>query len=83
MLISAVVTEETTAMAKTREPEKAATKPAFNAFSVEEREGQDPFWLKIGAAFEHKDGKGYNLVLQALPIDGRVVLREYREPEKG
>ena len=70
-------------MAKTREPEKAATKPAFNAFSVDEREGKDPFWLKIGAAFEHKDGKGYNLVLQALPIDGRVVLREYKEPEKG
>lgn len=69
-------------MAKSREPEKAVTKPAFNAFSVEEREGHDPFWLKIGAAFEHKDGKGFNLVLQALPIDGRVVLREYKEPEK-
>jgi hypothetical protein len=39
MLNSAVVTEETAAMAKSREPEKTATKPAFNAFSVEEREG--------------------------------------------
>ncbi len=79
-MLNSAVTEEKTAMAKTREPEKTATKPAFNAFVVEEREGQDPFWLKIGAAFEHKDGKGYNLVLQAMPFDGRVVLREYKEP---
>ena len=56
-------------------------KPAFSVFTVEDRQGQDPFWLKIGAAFEHKDGKGYNLVLQALPTDGRLVLREYKEPE--
>ncbi len=58
-------------------------KPTFNVFTVEDRgEGNDPFWLKIGAAFEHKDGKGYNLTLQALPTDGRLVLREYKEPEK-
>ena len=57
-------------------------KPAFSVFTVEERgEDNDPFWLKIGAAFEHKDGKGYNLSLQALPTDGRLVLREYKEPE--
>jgi hypothetical protein len=49
--------------------------PAFRAFTVVKREGQDDFWLPIGAAFPHQDGEGYNLVLQALPIDGRVVLR--------
>jgi len=42
---------------------------------------QDPFWLKIGAAFKHKDGKGHNLVLQALTTDGHLVLREYKETE--
>ncbi len=58
------------------------TKPVYSVFTVEDRgEGNDPFWLKIGAAFEHKDGKGYNLTLQALPTDGRLVLREYKEPE--
>lgn len=57
-------------------------KPSFSVFTVEGRgEGNDPFWLKIGAAFEHKDGKGYNLTLQALPTDGRLVLREYKEPD--
>jgi len=49
--------------------------PAFRAFTVVKREGADDFWLPIGAAFPHQDGEGFNLVLQALPIDGRVVLR--------
>ena len=62
--------------------EKSSAKPAFHVYTVDDRgEGKDPFWLKIGAAFEHKDDKGFNIVLQALPIDGRLVLREPKEPE--
>lgn len=58
--------------------------PAFRAFTVVKREGADDFWLPIGAAFPHQDGEGFNLVLQALPIDGRVVLRTPKdESESG
>ena len=44
------------------------------------RDGQDDFWLAIGAAFPHQIGDGFNVVLQALPIpngDGqcKIVLR--------
>jgi hypothetical protein len=54
--------------------------PAFNAFVIVDRgKRQDPFWLKVGAAFSHKDGKGLNLVLQALPPTGQLVLRDYEE----
>jgi len=52
---------------------------AYRAFTVVKREGADDFWLPIGAAFPHQDGEGFNLVLQALPIDGRVVLRTPKE----
>ena len=38
------------------------------------RRGEDP-WLKIGAAWPHKDGRGYNITLSALPLDNRLVLR--------
>jgi hypothetical protein len=49
---------------------------AYRAYTVIKREGQDQdFWLAIGAAFMHQDGDGYNIVLQALPIDGKIVLR--------
>ena len=57
-------------------------KPDFNVYTVVEQEGKDPFWLKIGAAWANKDGKGYSITLQALPLDGRLVLREWKEPEK-
>jgi hypothetical protein len=50
--------------------------PTHRAFSVIRREGQDDFWLNVGLAFPHKDGKGFNIVLQALPLDGKIVLRE-------
>jgi hypothetical protein len=53
----------------------ASARPSYRAYTVIKREGQDDFWLPIGAAFPHQDGDGYNIVLQALPIDGRVVLR--------
>ena len=49
--------------------------PAYQAYTVIKREGQDDFWLNVGAAFPHKDGDGFNVVLQAMPIDGKIVLR--------
>jgi hypothetical protein len=62
-------------------------KPSHKVFVVEDREGEgddnDAFWTRIGSAWPHKDGKGLNLVLSALPINGRLVLREYTpEDEK-
>jgi hypothetical protein len=52
----------------------------MRAFTVIKREGQDDFWLPIGAAFAHQNGEGFNVILQALPIpngDGqcKIVLR--------
>jgi hypothetical protein len=61
-------------------------KPSHKVFVVEDKEGEgdnDAFWTRIGSAWPHKDGKGLNLVLSALPINGRLVLREYTpEDEK-
>ena len=58
-----------------------AQQPAYRTYTVVKRgEGQDDFWLAIGAAFAHQSGDGFNVVLQALPIpngDGqcKIVLR--------
>ncbi|MCC6946999.1 MAG: hypothetical protein IT539_04450 [Bradyrhizobiaceae bacterium] len=59
---------------------REAPQPAFRAYSVVKREGQDDYWLPIGAAFPHQDGTGYNVILQALPISNgeghcKIVLR--------
>jgi hypothetical protein len=53
----------------------ANAQPTHTAYTVIKREGQDDYWLAIGAAFMHQDGDGYNVLLQALPIDGKIVLR--------
>lgn len=58
----------------------STTQPAMRAFTIVKREGQDDFWLPIGAAFKHQSGDGYNVILQALPLpngDGtcKIVLR--------
>ena len=50
----------------------------LNAFTVEEYETSagksGKRWTKIGVAFPHKDGSGFNIELRALPLDGRLVL---------
>jgi len=33
-------------------------------------------------AFPHEDGEGFNLLLQALPLDGKIVLRTYTGDEE-
>ena len=65
----------------------ATQQPAYLAFTVIKREGQDDYWLPIGAAFPHQNGDGYNVVLQALPIPDRdgqckIVLRPPKEADE-
>lgn len=49
--------------------------------SVIPRHGRTTIGSPVGAAFEHPDGKGYNVILQALPIDGKLVLRVPKDDE--
>jgi hypothetical protein len=66
----------------------ANQQPAYRAFTVVKREGQDDFWIAIGAAFAHEKGDGFNVILQALPIsagDGtcKIVLRPPKDDKDG
>lgn len=65
------------APAKTEDRERQ--QPSHKVYSVE-GEGENAFWTRIGSAFPHKDGKGLNVVLSAMPINPRIVLRA-AEPE--
>ena len=51
------------------------SRPDYNAFVVEKRGKDDSQWTKIGAAWPHGDGNGMTIYLQALPVNGEVVLR--------
>ena len=56
--------------------------PAYRAYTVIKREGKEDYWLNLGVAFPHEDGEGFNVLLQAMPLDGKLVLRTYKEDEE-
>lgn len=61
--------------------ERQHATPTHRVYTVIQRDGQDDFWLNIGLAFPHKDGNGFNIVLQALPLDGKIVCREITDED--
>ena len=61
--------------------DKQPAAPTHRVYTVIKREGQDDYWLNIGLVFPHKDGNGFNIVLQALPLDGKIVCREITNEE--
>lgn len=36
---------------------------------------KETFWDRIGVAWINQDGKGFNLQLNAVPLDGRITVR--------
>ena len=61
--------------------ERQSAAPTHRVYTVIRREGQDDYWLNIGLVFPLKDSKGFNVVLQALPLDGKIVCREITNEE--
>jgi hypothetical protein len=50
-------------------------KPTHIAFHVKNLNDDKSFWTRVGAAWEHKDGKGLSVQLDCIPVDGRLELR--------
>lgn len=51
-------------------------KPYLLGYTVRESAaGEKSYWSKIAIAWAHKDGNGYNVQMDALPVDGKLVLR--------
>ena len=47
---------------------------------MDRQEQQQTEWIRVGVAFPHKDGKGFNVQCKALPGDGKLVIR-LNEPQ--
>ncbi len=56
--------------------------PSHVAYQVRDREGQKGFWTRIGSVWPHADGKGFNIQLDAVPLDGRITLRVASEKKE-
>ena len=64
-------------MTDTKTNDTAGSKaPTHIAYHVRDRDGKKGFWTRIGSAWSHTDGKGFNIQLDGLvPLDGRITLR--------
>ena len=58
----------------------ASNKPSHRVYAVTKRKSGENDWTEIGAVWAHGDGKGFNLKLDYLPLNGgELVIREPKE----
>ena len=70
-------------MTDTTTNQPAASKtPSHVAYQVRDRENGKSFWTRIGSAWAHADGKGFNLQIDTVPLDGRITLRVAAEKKE-
>lgn len=62
---------------------KTSKKPTHALFHVTDGKDDKAHWVRIGAAWPHKDGKGMSLQLDLLPRDGRIILRSIDNDKQG
>jgi len=65
-------------MSNSETPSSVANSPTHIAYQVRDS-NQKGYWTRIGAAWAHKDGKGFNVQLECVPMDGRISLRHATE----
>ena len=72
----------------TKTKTKAATtksRPTHSVFQVIDTKDGNKVWNAVGAAWPHKDSKGYNIRLDAIPVpfDGQLTIRERTNKDEG
>ena len=74
--------KETTTFRQTSKKDAAPNNPNYVAYHVRGRARTKGFWTRIGSAWQHADGKGFNVQLEVVPLDGRVTLRVESEQKE-
>jgi hypothetical protein len=71
-------------MSNTNETQATASKsPSHIVYQVRDRgEGKKAFWTRIGSAWAHGDGKGFNVQIESVPLDGRITVRVASETKE-
>ena len=60
---------------------KQTNRPSHRIYAVT-KNGDSNYWREIGAAWSHKDGDGFNLKLDFLPLNGaEIVIRKPKANE--
>lgn len=66
---------------RTKADDRETRPPSLIAYHVAER-GEQSYWTRLGAAWDHDDAKGLTVQLDLIPASGgRIVLREPSDRE--
>jgi hypothetical protein len=57
-----------------KQPSLLVRKPSHRLYRVL-GDGEGAIWTPIGATWPNKDGQGFNIICDAIPLQGRIVLR--------
>lgn len=55
--------------------QNASKSPTHIAYHVRDGKGTESYWTRIGSAWQHADGNGFNIQIETVPLDGRITLR--------
>jgi len=56
--------------------------PSHTAYHVRDGGKDQSFWTRIGSAWAHADGQGFNIQVDTVPLDGRITLRHPSDKTK-
>lgn len=62
---------------------KVNTRPSHLAYTVRQGKDGQAHFNRVGAMFPHKDGNGFDVQMDATPVDGRLTLRTLKERVQG
>jgi hypothetical protein len=48
--------------------------PSHTAYQIRNGKNGKSYKTRIGAAWAHADGTGFNILIDAVPLDGRITL---------
>ena len=54
----------------------------YHVYSTTARQGKGEDWLSIGLALPHQDGNGFDVMLRALPLNSKLILRRAFETQQ-
>lgn len=59
--------------------ETKSKSPTHIAYQVREGDDNKSYFNRIGAVWTHKDGEGFNIQLDSVPVDGKVTVRSVQD----
>ncbi len=60
--------------------QSSGAKPTHRIYNVTDN-GKSTSWREIGAAWPNKDGLGFSITCDAMPLSGKIVMRAIREKQ--